>query len=68
MGNIFVRLNDICCGRELKIIRLEKKFIEVEEMIEDILVATACCSRPKKCVKIVLFIYMFIYRVCYLSS
>ena len=51
MGNIFVRLDEICCGREPKIITLEKKLLEVEEIIENMIIATHCCMNPRQICK-----------------
>ena len=51
MGNVFIRLDEICCGREPKIIVLEKKLMEVEELIEGLFVATSCCTNPRQICK-----------------
>ena len=51
MGNVFIRLDEICCCREPKIITLEKKLMEVEELIENIIVATSCCTNPRQICK-----------------
>ena len=51
MGNIFIKLDELCCFREPKIIVLEKKLLEVEGIIEDLFVATSCCTNPRNCKK-----------------
>ena len=51
MGNVFIKLDEICCGREPKIIVLEKKLMEVEELIEGLFVATSCCTNPRQICK-----------------
>ena len=48
MGNAIVRVDEVCCGREPKTITFEKKLMEVEELIEGMLVATHCCTNPRK--------------------
>ena len=46
MGNIFIKLDEMCCGRELKVIQLEKKLCEMEEIIEEIIDVSNCCMNP----------------------